>query len=74
MCSTGAQMAERFAIAARKYAEAAAKLGASHVHQRDYVKILDDAEQAIRQAEEAREAFKQHIYQHQCGAGGAAAG
>jgi hypothetical protein len=69
VCEFRSQLAERFAIATRKYAEAAVRLGGVHIQQTAYPELFENAEVAQRQAETARDALKAHIDEHQCGSG-----
>jgi hypothetical protein len=68
VCEPRRQLAERFAISTRQYAEAAAKLGAPTVRRSDYPQLFEVVEEARRRAESALAALKEHVHQHQCGA------
>ena len=70
MCESRSQLAGRFAIAARKYAEAAVRLGARDLKQSEYARLFENAEGALREAETAGKALKEHIDRDQCGDGG----
>jgi hypothetical protein len=69
LCALGRHLAGRFSTAARKYAEAAAKLGGSDVQQAEYRKWFEASEELVLRAEEARLALKRHIDEHRCGNG-----
>ena len=68
MCTVRRQLADGFAISARRYSEAAASLGRRSILQHDFIKELGELEEAMRHSQAAFMALRNHINEHQCGA------
>jgi hypothetical protein len=69
MCTLRHHLADGFAISARRYSEAAASLGRPGILQQDFIRQLGELEEAMRHSEAAFMALRNHINEHQCGAG-----
>ena len=73
VCRVGRQLAEAFVLAARQYADTAAKLGRLSTTNLDPARLLRDeeetlrwTEEALRAAEASRAALEAHIHEHRC--------
>jgi hypothetical protein len=71
MCTERRRYADAFAISARRYAEAAARIGGADVSQHDYIQQLEELPEALRNSEAAFLALRNHINEHRCGVGSA---
>ena len=64
MCRECQDFAERFAIASRLYAEAAARVGTSRGTPLDYARLIAAAEDALYRSQDACAALKEHVSSH----------
>ena len=69
MCTVRHRLADGFAISARRYSEAAAGLGRPGILQHDLMRQFGELEEAMRHSEAAFMQLRNHINEHQCGAG-----
>ena len=69
MCTVRHHLVDKFAISARRYSEAVASLGRPGILHHDFIKQLGESEEAMRHSEAAFMALRNHINEHQCGAG-----
>jgi hypothetical protein len=66
-CPTRRVLAERFATAARLYAESAVKLVSFEESRINYARLRNYAIRAQERSEAAFRAFTEHVASHQCG-------
>jgi hypothetical protein len=66
-CQARRELADKFATAARLYAEAVVVLTGGGGSEAEFEKLRKRARQAQERSEKARAAFEEHVIAHRCG-------